>query len=63
MASAGKRKTTMAKLARESRLRERRMEKQSRKLARKHAAAQVPGPRDDEPPGLPVGGDPAPDDG
>jgi hypothetical protein len=53
----------MAKLARESRLRERRLEKQSRKLARKRAAAQDPGPRDDQPPGLPVVGDPAPDDG
>jgi hypothetical protein len=40
MASTGKRKTTMAKLARESRLRERRLEKQARKVARKHAATQ-----------------------
>ena len=39
MASTGKRKTTMAKLARESRLRERRLDKQARKDARKHAAA------------------------
>jgi len=39
MASTGKKKTTMAKLARESRLRERRQEKQARKDARKHAAA------------------------
>jgi hypothetical protein len=39
MASSGKRKTTMAKLNRESRLRERRMEKQARKDARKRAAA------------------------
>jgi hypothetical protein len=39
MASTGKRKTTMAKLARESRLRERRLEKQARKRARKDAAA------------------------
>jgi hypothetical protein len=39
MASSGKRKTTMAKLARESRLRERRAEKQARKDARKRAAA------------------------
>jgi hypothetical protein len=38
MASGGKRKTTMAKLARESRLRERRQEKQARKEARKLAA-------------------------
>jgi hypothetical protein len=41
MASGGKKKTTMAKLARESRLRERRLDKQARKLARKHAAAQA----------------------
>lgn len=61
MASSGKRKTTMAKLARESRLRERRLDKQARKLARKHAAAQVPAPRDDHPPGRPVVGDPAQD--
>ena len=39
MASTGKRKTTMAKLTRESRLRERRLEKQARKRARKQAAA------------------------
>jgi hypothetical protein len=39
MASAGKKKTTMAKLARASRLRERRVEKQ----ARKQAAAPPPG--------------------
>src|SRR5690349_721100 len=47
MASTGKGKTTMAKLARESRLRERRLEKQARKDARKQAAAHPPGePRD-----------------
>jgi hypothetical protein len=39
MASSGKRKTTMAKLTRESRLRERRLDKQARKDARKFAAA------------------------
>ncbi len=39
MASTGKKKTTMAKLARESRLRERRAEKEARKQARKQAAA------------------------
>jgi hypothetical protein len=43
MASTGKKKTTMAKLARESRLRERRVEKQARKDARKRAAAHAPG--------------------
>jgi len=42
MASTGKKKTTMAKLARESRLRERRIEKQARKDARKQAAAPPP---------------------
>jgi len=46
MASTGKKKTTMAKLARESRLRERRLEKQARKLARRQAAAQPSRPSD-----------------
>ncbi len=47
MASTGKKKTTMAKLARESRLRERRLEKQARKHARKQAATHRPvGPND-----------------
>jgi hypothetical protein len=39
MASNAKRKTTMAKLNRESRLRERRMEKQAKRDARKRASA------------------------
>ena len=39
MASSGKKKTTMAKLSRESRLRERRLDKQARKDARKQAPA------------------------
>ena len=46
MASRSKNKTTFAKLARESRLRERRLEKQARKEARKRAAenpAEQPG--------------------
>ena len=43
MASTGKKKTTMAKLAREGRLRERRQEKAARKQARKQAAAHPPG--------------------
>jgi hypothetical protein len=38
MASRGKKKTTFAKLARESRLRERRIDKQARKEARKQAS-------------------------
>jgi len=52
MASTGKKKTTMAKLARESRLRERRVEKQARKDARKRAAANTPG----QPPDRSTGG-------
>ena len=39
MASTGKRKTTMAKLNRERRLLERRLEKKAKKDARKRAAA------------------------
>jgi hypothetical protein len=39
MASSGKKKTTMAKLNRERKLRERRIDKQAKKDARKHAAA------------------------
>jgi hypothetical protein len=46
MSSSGKKKTTMAKLMRESRLRERRLEKQVRKDARKLAAADRAGPPD-----------------
>ena len=42
MASNGKRKTTMAKLNRESRLRERRLDKQAKKDARKQATAHQP---------------------
>jgi hypothetical protein len=38
MASSGKKKTTFSKLARESRLRERRLEKQAKKEARRRAA-------------------------
>lgn len=53
MASTGKKKTTMAKLQRESRLRERRVEKQARKDARKHAAAHPPS----QPSHLPAGDD------
>jgi molybdopterin-biosynthesis enzyme MoeA-like protein len=39
MASSGKKKTTMAKLDRERRMREKRMDKQARKDARKQASA------------------------
>ena len=42
MASSGKRKTTMAKLNREAKLRERRHEKLAKKNARKRAAADNP---------------------
>jgi hypothetical protein len=42
MASGAKRKTTMAKLNREHRLRERRAEKQAKRDARKLASAQGP---------------------
>jgi hypothetical protein len=42
MASSGKRKTTMAKLNRERRLLDRRLEKKAKKDARKRAA-QLPG--------------------
>jgi hypothetical protein len=38
MPSSGKRKTTMAKLTRERRLMERRLDKQAKKLARKQSA-------------------------
>jgi hypothetical protein len=44
MASTGKRKTTMAKLNRERRLLERRLEKKAKKDARKRAAAEGPVP-------------------
>jgi hypothetical protein len=39
MASSGKKKTTMAKLNREAKMREKRQDKQARKEARKFAAA------------------------
>ena len=42
MASSGNKKTTMAKLMRESRLRERRLVKQAKKDARKLAPAHHP---------------------
>lgn len=47
MASSGKKKTTMAKLQREGRLRERRLDKQARKNARKLAAANPVDPHDE----------------
>jgi hypothetical protein len=54
MASNGKKKTTMAKITRENRLRERRADKQARKDARKHAAANEPASADPFPLGEPV---------
>jgi hypothetical protein len=42
MSSRGKKKTTMAKLSRESRLRERRQEKQAKKEARRNAPPEEP---------------------
>jgi hypothetical protein len=43
MASSGKKKTTMAKLTRESRLRERRLDKQAKKDARRQTPSPHPG--------------------
>jgi hypothetical protein len=42
MASRGKKKTTMAKLNREAKLRERRLDKQARKDTRRREAAEQP---------------------
>jgi hypothetical protein len=47
MASSGKKKTTMAKLNRERKLRERRLDKQAKKDARKQASAHQPGQSSD----------------
>jgi hypothetical protein len=47
MASSGKKKTTMAKLTRESRLRERRLDKKAKKDARRNAPAPQPDPAGD----------------
>lgn len=47
MASGSKRKTTMAKLNRERKLAERRLEKQAKKDARRRAAAERAGPASD----------------
>ncbi len=51
MASRGKKKTTMAKLNRERKLRERRLDKQAKKDARQHASVQHPQQTDDVPTG------------
>ena len=52
MASSGKKKTTMAKLNRERKLRERRIDKQTKKDARKQASYHYAQSRD-----VPTGGD------
>ncbi len=57
MASGGKRKTTMAKLTRESKLRERRLDKAARKEARKHAPPPDPADMSDGPTDVPPEGD------
>jgi hypothetical protein len=49
MASSSKKKTTMAKLNREAAVRERRLEKQAKKNARKQAAAAPSGLSDTPP--------------
>ncbi len=50
MASGGKKKTTFSKLAREQKLRERRLDKQARKDERKRMAAMDPQPPTDATP-------------
>jgi hypothetical protein len=51
MAPRGKKKTTMAKLNREAKLRERRLDKQARKDARKQMVADQPTEATDTPMG------------
>jgi hypothetical protein len=48
MAGGGKKKTTMAKLNRENRQREKRAEKNARKEARKSGLVPTPGSAEDE---------------
>ncbi len=62
MASSGKKKTTMAKLMRESRLRERRLDKQARKDARKQASAEQPSALVDVLSAIPPPSEPEPTD-
>jgi hypothetical protein len=62
MASSSKKRTTMAKLAREHKLRERRIEKQARRDARRFAAADASPGGEAEPP-APSDRDPLADDG
>jgi hypothetical protein len=49
MGSSGKKKTTMAKHARENRLRERRLNKQAKRDARKQTSSDHPDPRQGSP--------------
>jgi hypothetical protein len=57
MASGGRKKTTFAKLARERKLRERRLDKQAKKDARKRASEIQPAQRGDTPPATTGDGD------
>ena len=52
MGSSGKTRTTFAKLSRESKLRDKRADKEARKAARKLDAASAPGDIGDTPEGL-----------
>lgn len=52
MASSGKKKTTFAKLARERRLQERRIDKQAKKAARKREAAELQAARPSDTPAV-----------
>ena len=58
MASSSKKKTTMAKLNRETAVRERRLRKQAKKDARKLAAAEPQSEQD----GAPAGDEPVSDE-
>jgi hypothetical protein len=51
MASSGKKKTTFAKLARESKLRERRQAKEAKKAARRQSSEARPAQLSDRPTG------------
>lgn len=55
MGSSGKTRTTFAKLSRESKLRDKRAEKEARKAARKLDAAGATGDFSDPPQGLGIG--------
>lgn len=59
MASGAKRKTTFSKLAREQKLRERRLDKQARKDARKRASEMDAEPLSDAVPVAPASSDPS----